>query len=113
MCRATFGLALRDMNKDVLGRLEEYRFFRRLRRFNKRSGFFTFGFPCLLIMSSLIVTGTFIVDKQLEVKYNREQSVGKREQSLREEHDEMIRMLQKVTPSDKLDNSVPIPKIDD
>lgn len=94
-------------------RLEGLRFYRRLKRFDRRSGFFTLGVPSLVVMMSIIVTGTFLVDKQLEVKYLREQSVTKRELTLREEHEQMLRMLNKVVPADKLDNSVPIPKLEE
>ncbi|UKJ90508.1 hypothetical protein MACJ_001442 [Theileria orientalis] len=50
----------------------------------------------------IIVTGTFIVDKQLEVKYFREQSLSKRELTLKEEHEEMLKMLNKVSQFLKL-----------
>ncbi|BAM40305.1 conserved hypothetical protein [Theileria orientalis strain Shintoku] len=102
------------LNEKLLyDKFENFRFYRKLKRFDKRSGFFTLGVPSLIVMMGIIVTGTFIVDKQLEVKYLREQSLSKRELTLKEEHEEMLKMLNKVVPSDKLDNSVPIPKIED
>jgi len=88
------------------------RLIKRLKRFDGRSGFFTLGVPSLAVMLSIIVTGTFLIDKQLELKYLREQSVTKREQTLQEEHEEMVKMLTKVIPTDDLNNSIPVPQLD-
>ncbi|CDR94089.1 hypothetical protein, conserved [Babesia bigemina] len=97
----------------MLGRITNIKLFRRLQRFDKRSGFFTIGGPTLLVLFTVLVAGTVIVDKQLECKFARASSLSKRELTLREEHDEMLKMLSAVTPTDQLDNSVPLPKIEE
>ncbi|XP_952142.1 uncharacterized protein TA13930 [Theileria annulata] len=92
--------------------MELLKYYNRIKRFDKRSGFFTLGIPSLTVMLSIIITGTFLIDKQLELKYLREQSVTSREQTLKEEHEEMIKMLNKVIPTQNLNNSIPIPQSD-
>ncbi|EDO06565.1 hypothetical protein BBOV_II006150 [Babesia bovis T2Bo] len=97
----------------MLMQLKKLRVYKRILKFEKRSGFLSIGVPSLFVLFGVLVAGTVIVDKQLECKYARASSISKRELTLKEEHDEMQKMLAKVTPVDKLDNSIPLPKTDD
>lgn len=94
-------------------RLGGHRILRKVQRFDKRSGFITIGVPTLVVLGSILVAGTFIVDKQLACKFERASSLRQRELTLKEEHEEMLRTLSKVVPTETLDNSVPFPKISD
>ncbi|KAK1443724.1 hypothetical protein BgAZ_206000 [Babesia gibsoni] len=91
--------------------LTEIKLIRKAKRFDKRSGFFTIGVPTIFVLFSILVGGTFIVDKQLAVKFERASSLRQRELTLKEEHDQMLSTLAKVVPTERLDNSVPFPKV--
>ncbi|KAK1939866.1 hypothetical protein X943_004078 [Babesia divergens] len=93
--------------------LNELKVLRRIKKFDKRSGFYSIGVPTLVVLFSILAAGTFIVDKQLACKFERASSVRQRELTLKEEHDEMLKTLTRVVPPERLNNSVPIPKVDD
>ncbi|ORM41670.1 uncharacterized protein BXIN_2810 [Babesia sp. Xinjiang] len=87
----------------MLMRLRNVKLLRRVQRFDKRSGFLSIGVPSLLVLFSVLAAGTIIVDKQLACKFARASSISKRELTLKEEHEEMLKMLARVTPVEQQD----------
>ncbi|CCF73718.1 hypothetical protein BMR1_02g02820 [Babesia microti strain RI] len=83
-----------------------------LKRIDKRTQILSIGAANLIILTILMISGTLIVDTQFEARYNRCISIGKREQTLQEEHNQLMLFLSKTDSPENLDNSVPIPKID-
>ena len=67
------------------------------------------GLPMFILLASTITAGTLILDKQMEVRYWRRQSLSERELQQQEQHQQLLDFLKQTTPSDQLDNSVPLP----
>lgn len=81
----------------------------RVLRFDRRTGFFSAGLPMTLLLVSTIAAGTLIIDKQMEVRYWRRQSLSERELQIQDQHQQLMRFLAQTQPPDDLDNSVPLP----
>ncbi|KAL8272327.1 hypothetical protein Esti_003738 [Eimeria stiedai] len=78
-------------------------------RFDRRTGFFSAGLPMCLLLGSTIVAATFLLDKQMEVRYWRKQSISERELQQQEQHEELLLFLLQTQPPELLNNSVPLP----
>ncbi|CDJ63552.1 hypothetical protein, conserved [Eimeria necatrix] len=78
-------------------------------RFDRRTGFFSAGLPMALLVGSTVAAGTFILDKQMEVRYWRRQTVSERELQQQQQQQQLLLFLEQTTPPDQLDNSVPLP----
>jgi len=89
-----------------------WRLKRRAIDFDKRFGFFSAGLPLGCLMIATIAAGTFLLDKQFELRELRVKSIGYREQRLEEEYAEMNRFLSQTIPPESLHNE-PIPRYDD
>ncbi|KAL8431513.1 hypothetical protein Efla_000559 [Eimeria flavescens] len=78
-------------------------------RFDRRTGFFSAGLPMAALLGSTVAAGTFILDKQMEVRHWRKQSLSERELQQQEQHEQLLLFLQQTQPPEQLDNSVPLP----
>ncbi|XP_026193253.1 uncharacterized protein LOC113147314 [Cyclospora cayetanensis] len=78
-------------------------------RFDRRTGFFSAAMPMAILLGTTIAAGTAILDKQMEIRYWRRQSVSERELQQQEQREQLFQFLQQTVPPEELDNSVPLP----
>lgn len=61
-------------------------------------------------MVTTVVTGTLVIDRQFELRLLRRQSVTQREHDQEEQRKQFLQFLSQTDPTDRLDNSVPVPR---
>ncbi|EPR60595.1 putative transmembrane protein [Toxoplasma gondii RUB] len=78
--------------------------------FDRRTGIITVAIPFSLVMLTTVGTGTIVIDRQFELRSLRRQSVSHREHEQEEQRKQFLKFLSQTSPTDQLDNSVPVPR---
>nr|PUA83679.1 putative transmembrane protein [Toxoplasma gondii TgCATBr9] len=71
---------------------------------------FLTAIPFSLVMLTTVGTGTIVIDRQFELRSLRRQSVSHREHEQEEQRKQFLKFLSQTSPTDQLDNSVPVPR---
>ncbi|CAE8590370.1 unnamed protein product [Polarella glacialis] len=66
---------------------------RRMKRFDERTGMLTAGIPLTVTLFATITVTTIILDRQFELRDMRARSISRREANLEEEHKAMREFL--------------------
>merc|ERR1712151_650491 len=68
-------------------------YWRRIKRFDERTGMLTAGIPLSIIMVATITVATVIIDRQMELRDMRQRTISQREANLEEEHEALREFL--------------------